>query len=103
MQSWLCNWPRDNGLEEASLFIKWKHCRGDGRNSTETLKGRKAVENGWTYRRPKGATLHPRSGGCAGAGGPRGATPCSRSEGAAVRRFHSSEVSSSSCTLLEQP
>ena len=52
MQSWLCNWPRDNGLEEAWLFIKWELCRGDGGNSTETLKGRKAVENGWTYRLP---------------------------------------------------
>ena len=29
----------------------------------------------------------PRSGGCAGAGGPRGATPHSRSGGAAVRKY----------------
>ena len=33
--------------------------------------------------RPRGSTPHPRSGGCAGAGGLRGATPCSRSGGAA--------------------
>ena len=33
-----------------------------------------------------------RSGGCAGSGGPRGATPHSRSEGAAVRRYPSSKV-----------
>ena len=33
-------------------------------------------------RQPRGATPHPRRGGCAGAGGPRGATPCSRSRGA---------------------
>ena len=32
-------------------------------------------------RRPGGETPRPRSGGCAGTGGPRGATPRSRSEG----------------------
>ena len=53
-------------------------------------------------RRPGGATPHSRSGGCAGAGGPRGATPRSRSGGAAVRRYPSSKVRSSSCALLEQ-
>ena len=41
---------------------------------------------------PGGATPPPRSGGCAGARGPRGATPCSRSGGAAVRRYPSSRV-----------
>ena len=45
----------------------------------------------------------PRSGGCAGAGGPRGAIPRSRSGGAAVRRYPSSKVRSSGCALLEQP
>ena len=44
-----------------------------------------------------------RSGGCAGAGGPRGAISRSRSEGAAVRRYPSSKVGSIGCTLLEQP
>ena len=34
---------------------------------------------------------------------PRGATPRSRSGGAAVRRYHSYKVRSSGCTLLEQP
>jgi len=38
-----------------------------------------------------------------GAGGPRGATPCSRSGGAAMRRYPSSKVRSSGCALLEQP
>ena len=33
---------------------------------------------------------------------PRGATPCSRSEGVAVRRYPSSKVRSSGCALLEQ-
>ena len=44
----------------------------------------------------------PRSGGCLGAGGPRGAIPGSRLGGVAVRRYPSSKVRSSSCTLLEQ-
>jgi len=39
----------------------------------------------------------------AGAGGPRGAIPRSRSEGAVVRKYPSSKVRSSSCALLEQP
>ena len=54
-------------------------------------------------RWPEGATPPPRSSGCAGAGEPRGAIPCSRSEGIAVRRYPSSKVRSSYCTLLEQP
>ena len=41
--------------------------------------------------------------GCVGAGGPRGATPRSRSGGVAVRRYPSSTVKSSGCALLEQP
>ena len=48
--------------------------------------------------RPRGATAHPRSGSCTGAGGLRGATPCSSSRGAT-----SSKVRSSDCALLEQP
>ena len=44
-----------------------------------------------------------RSGSCAGAGGPRGASPRSRSGGADVRRYPSSKVRSSGCALLEQP
>ena len=52
---------------------------------------------------PGAATPPPRSGGCVGEGGPRGAIPCSRSEGAVVRRYPLSKVRSSGCTLLEQP
>ena len=37
-------------------------------------------------QRPKGATPHPRSSGCAGTGGLRGATPHSRSGEVAMRR-----------------
>ena len=36
-------------------------------------------------------------------GGQRGATPCSRSGGAAVRRYASFKVRSGGCALLEQP
>ena len=54
-------------------------------------------------RQPGGATPPPSSCGCVGTGGPRGAIPHSRSEGAAVSRYPSSKVRSSGCTLLEQP
>ena len=54
-------------------------------------------------RRPGGATPRPRSGGCIGTGGPRGAIPRRMSGRAAVRRYPSSKVRSSGCALLEQP
>ena len=53
-------------------------------------------------RRPGGPTPRPRSGGCMGAGGPRGAIPCWRSGRAMVRRYPSSNVRSSGCAFLEQ-
>ena len=53
--------------------------------------------------RPGGATPPPRIGGCTGTGGPRGAIPHSRSEGAAARTYPLSKVRSSGCALLEQP
>ena len=66
-------------------------------------------------QQPGGATQCPRSGAAVersnakskeqwlhGAGGPRGATPRSRSGGVAVRRYPSSKVRSSGCALLEQ-
>jgi len=46
--------------------------------------------------------LSPKSSGCVGAGGLRGATPHSRSGGEAVKRHPSSKVRSSGCALLEQ-
>ena len=52
---------------------------------------------------PRGATPCPRSCGRAGAGGPGGATPRSRSGGVALRRYPSFKVRSSGCALLEQP
>ena len=43
-------------------------------------------------RLPRGATPCPKSGGCTGTGGLRGATARSRSGGAAMRRYPSSKV-----------
>ena len=49
-----------------------------------------------------GPTPCPRSSGCTGAGGPRGAIPRWRSGRAVVRRYPSSKVRSS-CAFLQQP
>ena len=86
--------------------------RGDARGGgREELRPRRrsgaAAER--SYPRPRsgaaarGATPRPGSCGCAGAGGPRGAIPFSRSGGVAVRRYPSSKVRSNGCALLEQP
>ena len=82
--------------------------RGSGREEQPRLRGQGWQLRGATHRpRPgaaaRGTTPHPRSGGCMGAGGPRGAVLHSRSGGAVVRRYPSSKVRSSSCALLEQP
>ena len=69
--------------------------RGSGLDELPHIRG-----HGWQLR---GATAHPRSGSYMGAGRPKGATPSSKSGGAAVRRYPSSKVRSSTCTLLEQP
>ena len=69
--------------------------RGSGREEPPCARGQ-----GW---RPGGATPRPRSSGCAGAGGPRGAILRCRSRRAVVRRYPSPKVRSSSCTFLEQP
>ena len=65
--------------------------------------------NGWEEqthawgqgKQSRGATSRPRSSGYMGSGGPREAIPCPRSGRAAVRRYPSSKVRSSGCTLLE--
>ena len=53
--------------------------RGGGQEELPHARGQ--------WRRLRGATPRPRSGGCMGAEGPRGATPRSRSGGVAVRRY----------------
>jgi len=68
--------------------------RGSGQEELPHARGHR--------RRPRGATAHPRSRSCRDAGGPRGATPPSRSGGAAMRRYPSYKVRSSICGLLEQ-
>ena len=87
-----CDGPR-RGMAERSYPTP--DVRGGGQ--VELLH---AGGQGW---RPRGATPPPRNSGCQGAGGPRGATSCSRSGGVAVRRYPSSKVRSSSCALLGQP
>ena len=93
--SWFFHDPADVGnlvsgssaFSKTSLniwkFMELKHLEGQG-------------------RRPRGATPRLPSSSCVGTGGPRGATPHSRSGGAAVRRYPSSKVRSSGCALLEQ-
>ena len=82
---------RVGSLEELPL----PEARGCGREELPHAGGQ--------GRRQGGATPRPKSGGCTGAGGPRGAIPHSRSGGAVVRRYPSSKVRSSGCALLEQP
>ena len=62
------------------------HVGGQGGNRVELSRVR------GQGRRVGGATPPPRSGGCMGAGGPRGSIPRSRSEGAAMRRYPLSKV-----------
>ena len=83
-------WLRGAGVAKRSYPTS--KGRGGGREELPQDRGQ-----GW---RLGGATPRPKSGGCMGAGGPRGATPCSRSGGVAVRRYTSSKVSS--CALLKQ-
>ena len=73
----------------ASVFSN-ESTRGGGQEDLPHARG----QGRW----PGGATPRPRSGGCEGAGGPRGAIPRSRSRGATVRRHPLSKVKSrSSC------
>ena len=74
--------PRPGAAAERSYPLP--KARGSGREELPPARGQ--------GQRLRGATPRPRSGGCAGAGGPRGATPSSRSGGAAVRRYPLSKV-----------
>ena len=98
------------GCEDAQSAAKRSYpateVRGGGREcqaATAHEQPRGATLARSQGRRPGGATLPPRSRGCAGAGEPSGAIPRSRSGEAAVRRYPSSKVRSSSCALLGQP
>ena len=84
--------PRSGAVSDRSYPMT--EIRGSGWE--ELSHGR---DQGCCLRR---ATPCPRSGGCAGAGGPRGPTPPSRSGGVAVRRHPLWKVRSSGCALLEQ-
>ena len=87
--------PGCNGAGMAERNYTMSKARGCGREDLSHARSQGP--------QPGGATQPPRSSGCAGAGGPRGAILPSRSEQAAVKRYPSSKVRSSSCTLLEQP
>ena len=104
-------WPRGvtpsqrSGAEAKSARLRQRrstreelpHVPGQGRwpgGATRSLKPGAVAEM---------SNPSPRNGGCTGSGGPKGAIPRSRSGGAAVRRYPSSKVRSSGCTLLEQP
>ena len=81
--------------------------RGCGREEPPGVRGQGQWSGGATLRMRPGTAARkinqrPRSSGCAGTGGPRGAIPRCRSERAAVRRYPSSKVRSSGCALLEQ-
>ena len=81
----------------------WKLKSVQLRSSKSTLAHIVEINTQGQGQRLRGATSHPRSGGCAGARGPRGAIPLWRSGRVAVRRYPSSKVRISCCALLEQP
>ena len=90
-------WQRRKGWEELP------HVRGRGwvGGSREELPPHPQAQG--QGRRPGGGpTPRSRSRGCTGTGGPRGTIPRWRSGRAALRRYPSSKVRSSGCTLLEQ-
>ena len=92
---WPKYWSFSFSISPSSEHSGWISLRTDCQDELPQARG----QGRW----PRGATPYPRSGGCVGTEGPRGATPRSRSGGAVVRRYPSSKVRSSSCTLLEQP
>ena len=124
-----CNGPRRSVAERNYPSPKvrggWReklpHIRDQGRQPRAPgCEGAGTAERRYPISKvregPGGATPRLRSGAspeeqphvqgavaALGAGALRGATPCSRSGGAALRRYPSSKVRSSSCTLLEQP
>ena len=69
-------------------------------------KGAEAAERSYPPPEARGGGREEQphvQGAVAARGGPRGATPHSRSGGVAVRRYPLSKVKSSGCALLEQP
>ena len=85
--------PRSQAVAEMSYHTP--KVRGGGREELPHARGQER----WL----RGVTPHSRSGGCTGAGGSIAATPCSRSGGAAVRRYPLAKIRSRGCALLEQP
>ena len=71
--------------------------------TSEVRGGGRECQAATAQEQPGRPTPRSRSCGCMGAGGPRGATPRSRSGGAGVRRYRLFKVRSGGCALLEQP
>ena len=95
-------WRRNSGEELPHVRGQgqWPRVPGcDGAGTAKKNYPTSEVRGGGREEQPP----PPRSGGCVGAGGPKGAIPHSRSGGVAVRKYPSSKVRSSGCTLLEQP
>ena len=91
--------PHIQGQGRSGAAAEWSYPASKVRG-----RGREDLPHTWGQGpQPGGATPPPSSGSWAGAEGPRGTIPRSRSEGAAVRRYFSSKVRSSGRTLLEQP
>ena len=94
--------PRSGTMAESARLQQHR----SGQNELPYIRGQgqwplpPAWGQGW---RLGGATPLPRGSGCTDAGGPRGASPLSRSGGVAVRIYPLSKVWSCGCTLLEQP
>ena len=89
-----------NGLHRSLAERSSPKVRGGGRMKLPTSEVRGGGQEELPHAQGQGQWLrginpHPRSSGCMGTGGLRGATPCSRSGGVAVRRYPSSKARSS--------
>ena len=93
-RSYLTSEVRGRGREELP-HASMPKARGGSQEDQPHARG----QGRW----PGGPTPRPRSGGCVGAGGPRGAIPHWRSVRAVMRRYSLFKVGSRGCALLEQP
>ena len=80
---------KPGGLHAGGAAAERSYAATEDRGGGRECQAATAQEQG---RRLGETTPHPRSGGCVGAGGPRGPIPHSRSGGVAVRRYPSSKV-----------
>ena len=105
-------WPRGATLRPRTGAVAGRshpksEVRGNGLEEPPSIRGQGGGVGGATPRPRPGMAArkinqHPRSGGCAGTGGSRGAIP-RRSGRVVVRRYPLSKVRSSRYALLKQP